>query len=246
VPASPKSNDEWLPHAFARHDAAGLTHYLGIGDVNGDGRPDACTGAKGMPALTGNWFAWWEAPEAPGLTWQKHLIATGQNGATNIHPADLDGDGKTDFLASRGHGEGVVWFQAPDWKEHPIHPSLQNPHSLAVLDIDGDGDTDAATCAYGSKEAWWFENDGRLRHPGPRHGSGRRPRHPHRRSNQPQCRLVRKPRKVRPLMQPAPISPAQFACALPLAQSPPLPSRFIGDAKEVRIPILRAQVQLSE
>jgi hypothetical protein len=30
-----------------------------------------------------------------------------------------------------------------------------------VLDFDGDGDQDAATCAFGSKEAYWFENDGK-------------------------------------------------------------------------------------
>ena len=27
--------------------------------------------------------------------------------------------------------------------------------------MDADGDLDAATCAYGDKEAWWFENDGK-------------------------------------------------------------------------------------
>ena len=32
---------------------------------------------------------------------------------------------------------------------------------LIVLDFDGDKDMDAATCAFGSKEAYWFENDGK-------------------------------------------------------------------------------------
>ena len=161
VPADPRGTAEWKPNVFARHDAAGLTHYLGVGDVNGDGRPDACTGAKGSPALTGNWFAWWEAPEDPQDVWTKHLIAKHQKGATNIHPGDLNGDGKTDFFASRGHGTGVIWFEGPDWKEHVIHATLERPHSLIVLDMDADGDLDGATCAFGSKEAWWFENDGK-------------------------------------------------------------------------------------
>lgn len=161
VPQKPHDAEKWEPNVFAWQDAAGLTHYLGLGDVNGDGRPDACTGAKGKPFLTGNWFAWWEAPENPKEKWKKHLIAKHQIGATNIHPGDLNGDGKTDFLASRGHGTGVVWFQGPDWKEHPIHTALESPHSLIVIDMDGDGDLDAASCAFGSKEAWWFENDGK-------------------------------------------------------------------------------------
>ena len=33
-------------HVFAEKDAPGLTHYLGVGDVNGDGRLDAATGMR--------------------------------------------------------------------------------------------------------------------------------------------------------------------------------------------------------
>ncbi len=164
VPKTWKSATRWQRHVFAKHDAPGLTHYLGFGDVNGDGRPDACSAAKGGPQAqpgTGNWFAWWEAPTNPKTVWKKHRIADDQPGATNIHPADVNGDGKMDFLASRGHGRGVVWFEAPQWKLHEIHPTLKEPHCLVVQDLDGDGDIDAATCAYGDKQAVWFENDGK-------------------------------------------------------------------------------------
>ncbi|MFT4639649.1 MAG: hypothetical protein ACI8T1_002974 [Verrucomicrobiales bacterium] len=160
VPAKPKEASSWETHGFANGDASGLTHYLGLGDVNGDGRPDAATGAKGKPALVGNYFAWWEAPKDPKAAWAKHVIAEDQLGATNIHPVDVNGDKQCDFIASLGHGLGVVWFQAPDWKRHLIHETLKEPHSLIVLDFDGDGDQDAATCAFGSREAYWFENDG--------------------------------------------------------------------------------------
>lgn len=164
VPDTPHTAKRWERFIFADGDAPGLTHYLGFGDVNGDGRPDAATGAKGGPQAepgTGNWFAWWEAPPDPRKPWTKHLIADDQRGATNIHPADVDGDGRTDFIASRGHGNGVVWFEAPDWTPHEIHATLEHPHCLAVTDMDGDGDVDAATCAYGDRIAAWFENDGK-------------------------------------------------------------------------------------
>jgi hypothetical protein len=162
VPKEPRPAERWERHIFAKSDAPGLTHYLGVGDVNGDGRIDAATGAKGGPQATspGEWFAWWQAPADPTEVWTKHMISDQEPGATNIHPADINGDGKIDFIASRGHGRGVIWFQALDWKRHDIDANIKEPHALVVVDMDRDGDVDAATCAFGDKVAVWYENDG--------------------------------------------------------------------------------------
>lgn len=164
VPKDPRMAKSWQRHIFARQDAPGLSHYLGIGDVNGDGRADISMGAKGGPqdeSGLGEWFAWWEAPEDPTKPFRKHMLPGKHPGATNIQQADVNGDGKVDFIASRGHGHGVIWFEAPDWKVHDINPDLEFPHCLQVVDMDDDGDIDAATCAYGSQIAAWFENDGK-------------------------------------------------------------------------------------
>ncbi|MEZ6063366.1 MAG: VCBS repeat-containing protein [Planctomycetaceae bacterium] len=169
-PRNVRSGDPWQRHIFAEQDAPGLTHYLGFGDINGDGRPDAATGAKGGPTDTsgkGEWFAWWEAGKDPAAPWTKHALPGPHPGATNIHPADVNGDGKMDLVASRGHGVGVIWFEGPDWTVHSIDDEIQEPHCLVVRDLDGDGDSDAATCAYGSELCAWYENDGKggfLRH----------------------------------------------------------------------------------
>lgn len=163
VPSELKSADRWQRHLFAQGDAPGLTHYLGLGDVNGDGRPDAATGAKGGEqdvSGLGEWFAWWEAPADPTARWTKHPLSDNQPGATNIHPADVNGDGQVDFIASRGHGQGVLWFEAPHWREHAIDAAIREPHCLVVVDMDEDGDIDAATCGYGSQLVAWYENDG--------------------------------------------------------------------------------------
>lgn len=159
IPANPLKTERWERYIFGDRDAPGLSHYLGFGDVNGDGRPDLASAAKIPP--DGNWFAWWEAPADPRKVWRKHLIAAGQEGASNIHMADVNGDGKMDFIASRGHGKGIVWFEAPDWTPHEINTHLEGPHSLAVGDIDGDGDIDAVACAKDSFVLAWFENDGK-------------------------------------------------------------------------------------
>lgn len=160
--AAPK----WERHIFADKDAPGLSHYMGFGDVNGDRRPDIASAAK--VAEGGNWFAWWEQPGDAAKPWKKHAIAEGHEGASNILMTDVNKDGKVDFIASRGHGKGLVWFEGPGWKAHDINTSHVYPHSLAIGDIDRDGDIDAVTCSAvydGSKPTGvaWFENDGKGR-----------------------------------------------------------------------------------
>jgi hypothetical protein len=164
LPKDVHSAERWDRHVFAKGDAPGLSHYFGFGDVDGDGRPDISLAAKGgnqAESTSEAYFAWWQAPRDVQQPWTKHVLADHQGGATNIQPADVNGDGKMDFIATRGHQQGVIWFEAPTWKIHGIHPTLREPHSLAVADMDGDGDVDCATCAFGDSTCAWFENDGK-------------------------------------------------------------------------------------
>ena len=164
VPENPRKAKRWTRFIFADEDAPGLSHYLGFGDLNGDGRVDLTLAAKGGPSDKsgkGEWFGWWEAGKDPTKPFKKHLFPGKHLGATNIQPADVNGDGKLDVIASRGHGKGLIWFENPSWKIHDVNTELLSPHCLQVVDMDGDGDMDAATCAYVSKVAAWFENDGK-------------------------------------------------------------------------------------
>ena len=161
-PKNPKTAGVWDRHIFADGDARGGSHYMGAGDIDGDGWKEIAVGAKGKPFADGNWFAFWKSPgpkqvEGP---WQKVILAENQTAATNISPADVNGDGKVDWVASRGHGIGVLWFENPSWTIHDIDTEIEFPHSLTVADHDQDGDIDAATCGYGSERLMWYENDG--------------------------------------------------------------------------------------
>lgn len=159
VPEDPLKAAEWDRHIVADRDAPGLSHYMGIGDLDGDGVVDISSAGKDAPG--GDWFAWWKQPADGSTPWLKRTLAVNQRGATNILPAELNGDGVMDLFATRGHGQGILWFEGPDFTLHEINPDLVGPHDLALGDIDGDGDLDAATCAKDSKIVAWFENDGR-------------------------------------------------------------------------------------
>ena len=161
TPKNPQELDEWQPIVFADKDAPGSTHYIGVGDINNDGRVDAAVGAKEMEFPNGRYFAWWEAPKNPTEPWKKHLINKKHDGATHIYPHDVDKDGQMDFIISRGHEFGVSWLKGPNWEEQVIHADIVNPHALTLADMDNDGDTDVVSVAFGGMVAWWYENLGK-------------------------------------------------------------------------------------
>ena len=162
VPEAPQSAGLWKPFVFAKGDAPGGNHYMGFGDVNGDERPDIACAAKGGPQLSGGeWFAWWEQPKMANRRWTKRILSANEPGASNIVACDVDQDGAVDYVASRGHGRGVLWFKGPDFQKIEIDGLLDTPHSLAVADMDFDSDLDIVACSASlTGAALWYENDG--------------------------------------------------------------------------------------
>ena len=163
VPKNPLRAKQWDRHVFADGDARGGSHYMGAGDIDGDGWKEIAVGAKGKPFADGNWFAFWTNPGKGDVKgkWKKTILAENQLAATNIFPGDVNGDGKVDWIATRGHGTGVLWFENPGWRIHEIDTEIKQPHSLTVADHDKDGDLDVASCGYESEWVRWYENDGK-------------------------------------------------------------------------------------
>jgi hypothetical protein len=144
----------WTFHPItAPGDYNQFYHGTGVGDVNGDGRPDLILND-----------GWWEQPPPGGTDqlWTEHPFKFGPKGGAQMFAYDVNGDGLPDIITSLdAHGWGLAWFeQVRDggritFRRHTIMDdrseeakygaAFSQPHALALADIDGDGLLDIVT-----------------------------------------------------------------------------------------------------
>ncbi len=86
--------------------------------------------------------------------------------ANEVFVADINGDGRSDFLAAGHWPSQSLWYrsegqalissiiQSDPWQE--IDPAHEM--SVAAADIDGDGDMDVIATLYDAQQVAWFEN----------------------------------------------------------------------------------------
>jgi len=152
---------EWTEYVV-EDDLPGC-RFARTADLDRDGDEDIVAVAfhqKGRKVL-------WYENEGSGARWAKHIVVDAPEfKCFNATPADVDGDGDLDVVATNVIKDlHVIWFEndgaGGGWETHLIDAGFASPYIVSAADMDGDNDTDViGTSNSWNTVAWWENVDG--------------------------------------------------------------------------------------
>ncbi|MEO1627310.1 MAG: VCBS repeat-containing protein, partial [Bacteroidota bacterium] len=82
---------------------------------------------------------------------------------SDMHTADVDGDGDLDFLTADSGADQLDWYEnvngdGSKMQQHSIAYNYDNASTIVTIDVDGDGDQDVVTGGGNDVSLYWFEN----------------------------------------------------------------------------------------
>jgi hypothetical protein len=141
-------------------DSLPQANFARAADLDGDGDMDV-VGTSTSTFV--DKILWWENVTGDGSSWVEHDLSGFYDNPSSSVPADIDGDGDMDVVATGWFADAVRWWEnaagdGSSWTEHSIGEQFDGANWSHVEDVDGDGDLDVIASANHDDKVAWFEN----------------------------------------------------------------------------------------
>ena len=133
---------------------------VGIGDIDGDGKPDIVTANNSSATIT----VLQNLSTSGNLNFSSALSRTTGSSPRSVSLGDIDGDGKAEIVVANTTGSSVSVFRnlsttgSINLSAKVDFVTGSSPQSVSLGDIDGDGKTDLTVCNQNSSTVSVFRN----------------------------------------------------------------------------------------